>query len=352
MAADADAIEVGEDGARGLFADGNDEVVRAAALAARFLPEDVDTSTVLGVLARRAAAPCGAGKPGSLSLMVASAAVDSLIGRDTPHDREVLEELFEDLSRRDLVKRVGAAIGRDVEAAERDAQLRRAKAAAVRRVADPAPKQARAAADKLIRRKLAPVLQCAGFVGRGRRWVRVHPERVDAVRIESSRGEVWLTYGAWFAAAHHADDPFPVEQPSASRIGALDVELREDLILTDAGLERCADHLATVVIPFLDMLGRYELTRAYLDLDAGRPGQANRVYEPDSVDASMVLGQLALAVGDRPTAVARLERCLAQAEWWLARADDGDRADAERNFRFWSSRLDEARRLADDLKGR
>ena len=148
LAADTDVTQPEPDGARLLFAYGNDDVVRALVYATGLLPREPWVPGVLGVLARRGAAPPECGIAASLSLKVASAAVDSLIARGTPADRAVLEQLLEDLSRRDLVKRIGTALGRGAEVADRDAALRRTKAAAVRRKANPVPRQERAAADR------------------------------------------------------------------------------------------------------------------------------------------------------------------------------------------------------------
>lgn len=346
LAADTDVVQLEADGARLLFAYGNDDVVRALVYAAGLLPGEPWAPGVLGVLARRGAAPCGVpGIPASLSLKVASAAVDSLIARGTPADRGVLEQLLEDLSRRDLVKRIGTALGRGAEVADRDAALRRTKAAAVRRKADPAPRRDRAAADKLIRRHLAPTLRRTGFTGRDRRWLRVQPDRVDAIRIGFSEQQIDVSYGTRFDAAHPEGDPYPTERTDAARSGYLDVLLNETWKATEPAMERCAHHLETVVVPFLDTLGRYELARAYLELDAGRPSSAHRMEEPGEVTTSATLGLLALAAGDRGTALTHLNRRLAQAETWANNVEPTRRSAADTEVRFWRAQVDLARLL-------
>ncbi|MFC7505469.1 hypothetical protein [Nocardioides sp. GCM10030258] len=94
-----------------LFVGTNVDLVRAAVLATSRLPEDASPAEALGTLARRGSAHNGmAGMPEALALKVASAAVDALSLRGSEADRLVLARLLTDLHRRDLVKRVAAAL--------------------------------------------------------------------------------------------------------------------------------------------------------------------------------------------------------------------------------------------------
>ncbi|WP_337681471.1 hypothetical protein [Nocardioides sp. CCNWLW212] len=323
-----------------LFAPGNEEVVRAAVLATTVMPSEAWAPAVLGVLARRGAATSGvAGMTASLSLKVASAAIDALIVRATPGDRAVLEELLVDLSRRDLVKRIGVALGRPEEAAARDAQLRREKAAAVRRKADPAPREARAAADRLVRQHLGPALRRSGFSAGGRTWRRLHLDRVDVVSVGSGAGEIQLSYGTRFDAAHPGGEACPMDRAQV-RLKDLDIQVYENWDATDEALARCAARLLTSVVPFLDTLGRYELARSYLEHGAGVPPGAAAMNNPGSPADQGVLGLLALAAADRPTAVDQL---IFRVRFAQEQVDDGFSSDAE--LRFWRRQLARARRL-------
>lgn len=327
-----------------LFTRGNEEVVRAAVIASRLLPTDRRLPYVLGVLARRGAATSGeSGMTASLALKVASAAIDALAARGAAEDRQVLEELLDDLSRRDLVKRVGEALGQQAKATERDEALRREKAAAARRKADPAPRLARAAVDVLIRQHLAPELRRLGFRGSGRIWRRLHEDRVDIVSLGSREHEVRLAYGVRFDASHPDDEPDPVDRATARDT---DVSLYEDWPATEPALDRCADRLRSVVVPFLDTFARYELTRAYLEYGAGAPPHALSMNTPGSPVVSGVLGMLAMAAGDRDTAVECLRRRLASAESWAGSSRTGTDDTARGEVSFWRAQLAKARRLA------
>lgn len=310
LAADADVVPprpdttVATSGGM-LFCRGNDDLVRAAVLASRLLDEPW-VPGVLGVLARRGAAASGApGMTEALALKVAGAAVDSLAARGTPADRQVLEELLDDLGRRDLVRRVGAALGREEEASRRDEELRQVKAAAVRRKADPAPGRTRAAVDVLLRRHVVPVLRGCGFTGSGRTLRRFHDDRVDLVSLGSSEDRLSVTYGAWFDGAHPPDSPFPVSRDRV-RSEHLDIRLAEHLAATPEDLARFAGRLGEVVLPFLDTLGRYELVVAFAEHGAGSPDGALQVEGAPSPATSGFLGLLALSVGDHERAVRHL----------------------------------------------
>lgn len=345
LAADAPIVEADETLAAAggmLFAPGNDDLVRAAVLATGLLPAETWVPPVLGVLARRGAASSHVpGMTAALALKVASAAVDTLAARGTAGDGAVLEELLEDLSRRDLVRRVGAALGREDEAARRDVEIRSVKAAAVRSKADPRPRQDRAAADVLIRRHVAPVLQSAGFEGRGRTWRRFHPDRVDVVNIGSSGAEISVGYGTWFDAVHPDDEPYPVARDEV-RHGQLDVTLSFTGRASERSLASCGRRLAKDVVPFLDGLGRYEGVRAYLETGAGVPSGSMAMDNPGSPMVLGVLGLLAHAAGDQDTAVDCLTQRLAFVE--SLEPMRGDPAGHEAEAGYWRARLERAQR--------
>lgn len=348
LAADADVVppdEVVVSSGKMLFAPGNEDVVRAAVLATRLLPSVSWVPQVLGVLARRGAATSGVpGKNASLALKVASAAVDTLAARGTPADLLVLEQLLADLSRRDLVKRVGAALGQQSRAAERNTELRRTKAAAVSHKADPAPRRARASVDALIRQHLGPALRRHGFQGSGRTWRRLHPDRVDVIAPGSSGDWIDLSYGTRFDAVHPDGEPYPVDR-AKTRYYHLDIWRAEHWKATALDLDLCACHLEAAIVPFLDSLGRYELARSYLEQGAGFPGETETTGSMDSPVARGVVGMLALAAGDRATAVDRLARRLEFAESMLASADAQDRDHCYAEAQFWRDNLDAADRL-------
>jgi hypothetical protein len=125
----------------------------------------------------------------------------------------------------------------------------------------------------------------------------------------------------------------------------LDVRLVEKWPATGPDLDRCARHLGSTVLPFLDTLARYEFARSYLEHGAGALASAESVDNPNSPAASGVLGLLATAAGDQTTAVEHLAHRLKVAESWAnspdARHDDTAPADAA----FWRNQLNRARRL-------
>lgn len=174
----------------------------------------------------------------------------------------------------------------------------------------------------------------------------MHADRVDAIHIGSSADRVVVSFGTVFDAAHPEGEPYPIERTDAASGGHLNVLLNEAWTATDTDMERCADHLEAVVLPFLDTLGRYELARAYLELDAGRPPSAHRMEEPGTLTTSATLGLLALAAGDRATALAHLHRRLAHAQTWASNVEPRDCTTADTEVRFWRAQVDLARLLA------
>lgn len=311
LAASTDIVEPDENAQIGfagamLFAHGNDHLVRAAVLAVAELPEEEWAADQLGILARRGAATSGgSGMTGALALKVASAAVDALAIRDTSRDRAVLEELFEDLTRRDLVKRVGTYLGKGAKTAVRDEQLRRTKAADVRRKADPEPQELRRKLSALGRQHFAPLLRKHGFVGSGRNLRRYHNDRVDVVTLGSWNGTFSIEYGTRFDAGHPADVPWNVERTKLTEVG-LDIRHAEQCGVSPTELERMQSRFEHVIVPFLDSLGRYELVLSYVEHSTGAPSESRRIAGHPCPSTDGWLGLLALSTGDKERAVTLL----------------------------------------------
>jgi hypothetical protein len=338
-----------------LFVGTNADVVRAVVWATSVLPDAEWPAEQLGALARRGAAHNGLpGLPEALSLKVASAAVDVLVLRGGQRDRRVLAELLEDLQRRDLVKRIGAALDRPDAAAQREEELRRTKAQAVRRRASPAPRKARAAMDSLIRQHFGADLRTLGFSGGPRTWRRAHPDRVDVIAIGSTahfdtgENRLHLCYGTRFDAVHPDDEPHPVDR-NKLRDYDLDFRIFDHDHFTDAPfgedyLAAVAARLRDVVVPLLNRLGDYATVTALLEADTGLPPGAWLEGNLGSPARSEVLGMLALAAGDRATAVKHLTRTLQSAQSWAT--IHPDTADSDNTvLAYWAGMLDRARRL-------
>ncbi|WP_435770286.1 hypothetical protein [Nocardioides sp. SYSU DS0651] len=94
-----------------LFVGANGDIVRAAAFATTCLPGESWPAELLGSIARRGAVHNGLdGFPQALAFGAASAAVDALITRGGEADRGVMVRLIDELPRRDLRKRIRAAL--------------------------------------------------------------------------------------------------------------------------------------------------------------------------------------------------------------------------------------------------
>lgn len=361
LAQDVEAVQFVDDGGftqQALFRPGNDDLVRAAVLATRHLDEEW-VPGLLGVLARRGAASCLSSNS-ALSLKVAWAAVDTLVARAGSHDRTVLAELWEDLNRRDLLRRVGTALaglaqdepaesgptgdgapGIDLEVVRaRDEQVRREKAALTRSRVAPEKKRARAAVEAQLRTHLVPALRAAGFTGSGRRWSRRRPDRVELVHLSQAVGFLRLAYGVRFDAAHPDDRPRRYDPSDVTALMS-DVGCDERWRFDPTELDRCAAHLAADVLPFLETFGVYELTRDHLKIGGAVPPGARAQHEPDTHHTHGVLGPLALSVGDRTTAIDQLARRAA----WVASLPERPYFDRDAELAFWHSRLAEAEAL-------
>lgn len=339
-----------------LFVGTNTDVVRACVWATSVLRHEEWPAEPLGVLARRGAAHNGApGFSEALSLKVAAAAVDTLIARDGSADRRVLAELLEDLQRRDLLKKVGAALDRRAQAAQRDVEIVRARAQVQRRKASPAPRKARAAMDSLIRKHLGPELRRLGFSGGPTTWRQVLASRVDVISVngglDHGTGEntLGLSYGTYLDAVHPEDEPRHLDRAKI-RSEHLDVEVVHEGSF--AGDPLGAEYLGAVVsclrdvvVPFLDLLNEQAAMTALLEHDVGLPPGAHCMARLGSPSRSIVLGMLALEAGDRGTAVRHLERV-----WeWVRPSGKDDRSardpQTEAHVTYWASVLGRARGL-------
>ena len=213
--------------------------------------------------------------------------------------------------------------------------------------------------DSLIRKHFGADLRAAGFTGGPRTWRRMRAERVDVIAIsggadlDTGENRLHLGYGTYYDAAHPGDEPWPVDRAKVSDYH-LDVRIFDydpcigtphtgDQFGEDY-LDAVASRLRDVAVPLLDRLGDYAFVRALLEADTGLPDGAALAGNLGSPARSQVLGMLALAAGDKVTAVAHLHRILLSAESWAASqprtADSDDGAIA-----YWTDKLERARTL-------
>jgi hypothetical protein len=184
-----------------LLAPSNETVLRGAAWAVR----GVDAAWVVPLLGRLALRCCASSPDPTvttaLSAPVGSGAIDSLIARsDADADADARDELLHllgEIRRRDVLKRIAAALGEEpAQTAARDTSIRRAKERTVRAKADPGPAREQRVADRVAREELAPHLRAIGFTTRrGRTFWRRHANRIEVVHLASIRGELVLRAG-------------------------------------------------------------------------------------------------------------------------------------------------------------
>lgn len=307
-----------------LYAHGNDDLVRAAVYAAELLPESEQLSELLGMLARRGAAlgPVP-GTTTALCLKVASAAIDSLIARGHSHDERVLQQLLEDLSRRDLLRRIGKHLGREAQAEERSESERKFKESALWNKAAPEPPGSRLTLYALSQRHFVPVLRSHGFKGSGRTFRRIHSDRIDVVSIGMGwTGGFSFGYGAIFIAGQHPDLRANFD-PKTVTVRDLHASLLEMPGTTDAEISSFVDRLEAEIIPFLDMLGSYEFVRSFATRGVGIPLQSE-VRGPSIIDPmpNGYLARMAVQAGDRETAIQESARLLNRARMLNAEHDN------------------------------
>ncbi|GAA2122281.1 hypothetical protein [Nocardioides bigeumensis] len=267
-----------------LVTPGNAVLLRGAALATAYVddPELVDSLIpLLGLLVLRGAAQ----HPERFVTLaqcapLASGALEALISRHAtgdPRATEQLRLLSEELTRRDLLKRVHAALGTDpVAAGEQDVRVAEEKRRVQARQANPLPRRQRADLVRLVRAEVAPALREAGFENvRGMTFVRTLDRHQDAVVIGVDDGLADVRVGL-------RRGPFP--QEDAPRVH----ELEETAILTggaghgalwDLGLGLAPDAAAAV------RLREALVSRAlpWLAVRATQPAPATRSYEWDEL---------------------------------------------------------------------
>jgi hypothetical protein len=194
---------------RWLLAPGNETLLKGAAWSLRLTPGDWVVPLLGRLTLRGSARSPDDAVTTPLSAAVASAALDSLIALGSGEARDELRRLLSELRRRDLVKRIAAALDEPgPETASRDAVLRREKQRAVRAKADPRPPQAQRDATRRVRTELAPRLWELGFTTRkGRTFWRHHSDRVEVIHVASHRGELSVEVGVWFRAPRRSHPP-------------------------------------------------------------------------------------------------------------------------------------------------
>lgn len=307
-----------------LYAPSNEDLVRAAVIAGRAIDAIEVPSEVLGALVRQGAETRPPSTE-SLALRVASAAVDTLAQRGADSDLAELERLLDDISRRDLLKRIGAALGPEAvaRADQRDADLKKQKAAAVRAKASPIPKLLRGEVDRMLEERVNATMRELGFRKSGRTWRRWVDGRVELVDFYSSDLYMSVQYGVLFEGLHPEDGPAVQRDPK--RVKPFEL----DLLVSDTGwfadddvLDLLAERVRTEIVPFLQRCGDRTALFELLLHGVGLPPVARRsdprFRETDysvslrrtPAQSNVLLGALACIDGDR-----------AAAESWLGAAD-------------------------------
>ena len=102
-----------------------------------------------------------------------------------------------------------------------------------------------------------------------------------------------------------------------------------------------ASRIRDVVVPLLNRLGDYDTVTAFLEADTGLPPGGWLEGNLGSPARSEVLGMLALAAGDRVTAVKHLTRTLQSAQSWATIHPDTAGSD-NTVIAYWAGMLDRA----------
>jgi hypothetical protein len=307
-----------------LYAPSNEDLVRAAVIAARSMSEAEVPSELLGALVRQGAETRPPSTE-SLALRVASAAVDTLAQRAAESDLAELERLLDDISRRDLLKRIGAALGPEAvaRAEKRDADLKKEKAAAVRAKASPIPKLLRGEVDRMLDERVNGTMRELGFRKSGRTWRRWVDARVELVDFYSSDLYMSVQYGVLFERLHPEDGPAPQRDPKRVKPFELDLLVSETgWFAEDEVLDLLAERVRTEIVPFLERCGDRTALFELLLHGVGLPPVLNRgdprFRDTDySVSLRRRPAQSGLALG----ALACLDGDRAAAESWLGAAD-------------------------------
>ncbi|MGH3134553.1 MAG: hypothetical protein ACRDNY_12590, partial [Gaiellaceae bacterium] len=217
----------------------------------------------------------------ALSHKVAGSAVEALIGLDTEESRRELRTLLTEIRRRDLLKRIGAALGEST--AERGERIRVEKQRAVRAKADPRPPREQRDASKRVRTELAPRLWELGFTTRrGRTFWRHRPDRVEVLHVASHRGELSVEVGIWFRVPRRS-------HPPPERDG----ELHPDAAHCDLRARLDADDLARSAIEAESWLLRWDDPAGVVSLLLSGADEGLLVGAPGSPVRDALIGYLA-----------------------------------------------------------
>jgi hypothetical protein len=200
-------VDLDLDDQRTFVATGNDSVARAAIWAlgqGDVAPTDID-------LLQSVASRCSRtnGKPyvtEALCRKAVGAAITVLDqlrqdeGSHAPAAGRALTELWSDVDRGDVLKRIGRALGRsDDEIAERMVEAKRSKSVAKSARINPQPGDRSKTLTEVIDEDLAARLRRQGFDDRSRRtFRRHHPNHSDVVAISIAAGEIRLGFGVGF----------------------------------------------------------------------------------------------------------------------------------------------------------
>jgi hypothetical protein len=284
-----------------LVAPGNEPFVRGATWAA----VDVRERWVVGLLGRvalRGAASSPHPKvTTALCHAAASGGVEALAELGGPAARAELRTLLAEVRRRDLAKRIAAALGEPPEAIEaRDQRLRRDKRRLVQLSADPEPRARQRAASAYVRRDLAPMLRAAGFDdSAGRTFWRALDDRVEVLHCRARTSGLTLELGIWFRVVPRA---YPVpEHEGRPRPGEGHCDLRGRVEVRSDGLEAAGRQSALWFARWrpLDAVLRLLRDDAHTDdvFGWGAPGSPRH---------RVLIGYLARAVGNRELARGQL----------------------------------------------
>ena len=163
---------------------------------------------------------------------------------------------------------------------------------------------------------------------------------------DTGHNRLLLSYGARFRVAGTTRDSEDFVH-EAVRADSLDLDLFDDGHLgetsgsdglSEAAIRAMNQRLREIVVPFLDTLADYGIARAALERGVGYPEGTHRHSNPSNATQWEVVGRLALAHHDKPTAEHYLQRAVDFARGQLDVAD---------TFRQW--RATEVARLTDLL---
>lgn len=200
-------VDLDLDDQRVFVAAGNDSIARAAIWAlgqGDVAPTDID-------LLQRVASRCSRtnGKPYATEALCGKAVGAAITvldqiqqdeGSHAPAARRALTELWSNVDRGDVLKRIGRALGRsDDGIAERVAEAKRTKSVAKSARINPQPAGRSKGLTEVIDEDLTVRLRRQGFDDRSRRtFRRHHPTHSDVVTISVAAGEIRLGFGIGF----------------------------------------------------------------------------------------------------------------------------------------------------------